>query len=108
MAISAEAYEYLREVEKIPKWTELPDNDERIMKLRVLFDTPVKERRKNKNPARKNRPIKATKNGTYIIFENTKQCAEFLGIQPDTISKAIRRGFKSSGYSFERLEEMER
>lgn len=37
MTISKEAYDYLNEIETIPNWTMIPDNDERIMKLRVLF-----------------------------------------------------------------------
>lgn len=105
MAISAEAYEYLREIEKIPKWTELPDNDERIMKLRVLFDTPVVTKKVRKIPTSKNKPIKATKNGASIIFDNAKQCAEVLGIKRDAIYKAIKIGHKSKGYSFERVED---
>ena len=105
MAISAEAYEYLREVEKIPKWTELPDNDERIMKLRVLFDTPqIIENKEVKHKIR-TQPVKATKDGTSVVFNSIKECAEFLGIMPDSVSKALKRQRSRRGYSFERVEE---
>lgn len=122
MAISVEAYEYLREIEMIPGWTRLPDNDERIMKLRILFDVNVVESLDEK-PVRKHnnyysvrkqedgrfagRPIRATKDGKSIIFEDVTQCAEILGLKKATIHSALREDHVShvtSGYFLERLE----
>lgn len=122
MAISAEAYEYLREIETIPGWTNLPDNDERIMKLRLLFNVSIVESLDEK-PVRKHnnyysvrkqedgrfagRPIRATKDGKSIIFEDVTQCAEVLGLNKATIHSALREDHVSnttSGYFLERLE----
>lgn len=131
MAISAEAYEYLREIEMIPCWTRLPDNDERIMKLRLLFNVSVVEsldekpvrkhnnyysvRKHNNNYSVrkpetgrfKGRPIRATKDGKSIIFEDVTQCAEILGLKKATIHSALREDHVShvtSGYFLERLD----
>lgn len=122
MAISAGAYEYLREIEMIPGWTKLPDYDERIMKLRLLFNVsvvdyldekPVRKPNKNYSVRKpetgrfKGRPIRATKDGKSIIFEDVTQCAEVLGLNKSTIHSALREDHVSnttSGYFLERLE----
>lgn len=122
MAISTEAYEYLREIEMIPGWTRLPDNDERIMKLRLMFDVNVVDyldekpvRKPNKNySVRKPKtgrfvgnPIRATKDGKSIIFEDVTQCAEVLGLNKATIHSTLSKNHVSnttSGYFLERLE----
>lgn len=109
MAISAEAYEYLREIEMIPGWTNIPDDDLRIIKLRVLFNgtiTPKKHTTSNTGRF-KGRPIRATKDGVSIVFEDVTQCAEVLGLNKATIHSALRDDHVShvtSGYFLERLD----
>ncbi|MBM6615607.1 hypothetical protein JTF06_11995 [Desemzia sp. RIT804] len=101
MAISKEAYDYLNEIERIPNWTAIPDNDERIMKLRVLFGAPVNKSYGGPKPKR----IKVTKGEVVMMFDNVRQCSEVLGIKADRINNNIANNTKVYGYLFERLEE---
>ena len=101
MAISKEAYKYLNEIEIIPNWTTIPDNDERIMKLRVLFDVELPTNKGGKRAKK----MTATKNGKTLEFDDVHHCAAFLGTKADRINNIISQGRKYRGYTFERVEE---
>ena len=99
MTISKEAYKCLNEIERIPNWTTIPDNDERIMKLRILFGVELPTNKGGK----KAKKMTATKNGKTLEFDDVHHCAAFLGISADRINNIIYQGRKYRGYTFERI-----
>ena len=99
MAISKEAYKYLNEIEIIPNWTMIPDNDKRIMKLRILFGVELPTNKGGK----KAKKMTATKNGKTLEFDDVHHCAAFLGTKADRINNIISQGRKYRGYTFKRV-----
>lgn len=114
MAISVEAMNYLQELEKTPKWTEIPNDDERIVKLRLLFKVEqeeekpkwIREMKVKEKSIRKRKPmyrVKAMKDDEEMIFDSVKDCAYQLNLGIRNLYEAINQGFKYKGMRFEKL-----
>ena len=43
-------------------------------------------------------------NCKVIVFQSCQQCAEYLGVTQQTVSKAIRKGYKCQGYILKYIE----
>lgn len=109
MAITKEALTYLQELETLENWTDIPDDDKRIIKLRKLFAyDPEVEILKNGKPEPKNKygkKIVATIHGIEITFNNTKDCAEAMGFNLNSLKSCIAKKVPHKGILFERVEE---
>lgn len=99
MPISKEAMDWLHELEKNENWTSIPDDDMRIVKLRVLFEVDKKEYF--------GRTLKATKGSKEWLFNGVRHCADKLGIETWNIKNALQRKNEHKGYRFEYVEEDE-
>ena len=105
MAISEEAYEYLRELEENPNWRHLPEDDMRIVKLRLFFKSND-PRDYRKGAERK--PLRVhLKDGGTRDFESAAECAQVMNLRMKSINNAISAKQKLKGHVFERLEELE-
>lgn len=111
MAISAEAMEYLHELERTPNWTKIPNEDERILKLRALFNVDLSEERESyKRKKVFNRKgtsyfqVKAIVDGAETIYPSANKCAQALGIGVAYVHQRSRTGGSHKGMYFERIE----
>lgn len=96
MAIKDEAIEYLNKLEEeTPNWTELPEDDERILKLRSFYRPLYKEH--------KGVRIRAVKGDFEKVYDSIKHCAEDLGFKTGSVGNAMRKQGVLYGYTFDRL-----
>lgn len=103
MAISKEALTYLHELEKLEKWTDIPNDDKRIVKLRKLFDADYEDKPRAKQ--RKISQIKVSIKGVELHFASTKECAEAFGFNVKSLRSNITKGLPYKGISFQIVEE---
>lgn len=103
MAITKEALTYLHELERIDNWTSIPNDDKRIVKLRKLFETKQEmEERAKRNYGSK---VKATIQGIEITFNSTRECAEALDFNLNSLRSSMTRNKPLNGILFERVED---
>lgn len=101
MAISKEALTYLQELETIENWTDIPNDDERIIKLRKLFQSKDEEQFK-RNYGYK---VVASIHGVELQFNTVREAANSTGQLPTSIRNAISTGNKLKGMRFRKVEE---
>ncbi|MGB3161569.1 MAG: hypothetical protein WBA84_10015 [Carnobacterium sp.] len=85
-----------------PKWRQLPENDSRILQLRLLFGAD----KKSSGPSGKRKKwtkVKAIHNGKVKIYKDTDEACKVLDLKMGSLYSSLDTDEKHKGMYFYRV-----
>jgi len=104
-----EAINYLLELEKEePKWTELPEDDTRIVKLRLLFSAESSKASSSKRGKRRKwKKVRMVHKGNEKIFKSLSELCKQMNFNKDSVKNYLDMNREYKGMLFYRVYEDE-